>query len=158
MNREEFEAKYAQKYMGLSFVHNPTEAIESIKELRDGEGYTDHHIDLCWKIQQIKNCTGVFDRFGRVTELEWQPCSQIYGAITARFMSGVKGWNGRFIQRVKKCVIVTRQAARGLLKIPTALFMVQKLREKEKILKTKKSKIKSASVIQRACFMMRCAE
>lgn len=55
MTREEFEVKYAQKYMGLSFVHNPTEAIESVKELRYGEWYTDHHIDLCWKFQIAKD-------------------------------------------------------------------------------------------------------
>lgn len=71
MNREEFEVKYAQKYMGLSFVHNPTEAIESVKELRDGEGYSDHHIDLCWKVQQCKNFSTAQYRGFAVTDLEW---------------------------------------------------------------------------------------
>jgi hypothetical protein len=75
MNRDEFEVKYAQKYMGLSFVHNPPESIESIKELRDGEGYTDHHIDLCWKVEQIKSMKvdydGWLDICQSVNDLEW---------------------------------------------------------------------------------------
>lgn len=71
MTREEFEVKYAMKYMGLSFVHNPTEAIESVKELRDGEGYTDHHIDLCWKVQQIKDEDMEDDQSVMLAYLEW---------------------------------------------------------------------------------------
>lgn len=76
MNREEFEDKYAQKYMGLSFVHNPTEAIESIKELRDGEGYSDHHIDLCWKVQLLKNIenvdlSGLIDLDNQLFNMAW---------------------------------------------------------------------------------------
>lgn len=71
MNRDDFEVKYAQKYMGLSFVHNPAEAIESIKELRDGECYTDHHIDLCWKVQQVKDVADSSLRLHAINRFRW---------------------------------------------------------------------------------------
>lgn len=71
MNRDEFEVKYAQKYMELSFVNNHTEAIESVEGLRDGEGYTDHHIDLCWKVQQVKNARTGYAMIREINRLEW---------------------------------------------------------------------------------------
>lgn len=55
MTRKEFEIKYAMKYWGGDFTHNPTETLQSMESNRRDGGYADHHIDLCWKVQQAKN-------------------------------------------------------------------------------------------------------
>lgn len=44
MNRAEFEEAYAEKYLDGDYM--------VARDNRDGEGYTDHHIDLCWKVQK----------------------------------------------------------------------------------------------------------
>lgn len=63
MNRDEFEKAYADKYTAGD--------LSAVVDNRDGEGYTDHHIDLCWKVQQCKNKTGIVDRSKSISELEW---------------------------------------------------------------------------------------
>lgn len=63
MKRYEFEYNYAKKYLNGD--------LTLVVDNRDGEGYTDHHIDLCWKVQQAKNITDVTYRFRRISELEW---------------------------------------------------------------------------------------
>lgn len=67
MTREEFEIKYAMKYWGGDFTHNPNATLQSMESNRNGEGYTDHHIDLCWKVQKLKNKSGCI----HVLDLEW---------------------------------------------------------------------------------------
>ena len=57
MNRDEFEKAYAEKYLEGDYI--------VARDNRDGEGYTDHHIDLCWKvyvIQQLAFNTQITDR------------------------------------------------------------------------------------------------
>lgn len=70
MTREEFEEEYSKRHMKYD-PRGYANKIASVQRLREGEGYTDTHIDLCWKVQQAKNRTGVFDRFGLITEMEW---------------------------------------------------------------------------------------
>lgn len=65
MNRDEFEKAYADKYTAGDVL--------PVFWNRDGEGYTDHHIDLCWKVQQIQN--DIFDGgrniYSQLENLEW---------------------------------------------------------------------------------------
>jgi hypothetical protein len=68
MNREEFEAEYIRRYMKADPFR---EAKASIESLRVGDGYADQHIDLCWKVQQIKNENRRCDRGDSVEALEW---------------------------------------------------------------------------------------
>ncbi len=44
MNRDEFEKAYADKYTAGD--------VSAVFANRDFKSYTDHHIDLCWKVQQ----------------------------------------------------------------------------------------------------------
>lgn len=52
MNRDEFEKAYADKYLKNDVERSSHDTLQSMIDNRDGEGYTDHHIDLCWKVQQ----------------------------------------------------------------------------------------------------------
>ena len=65
MNRDEFEKAYAEKYLEGDYI--------AARDNRDGEGYTDHHIDLCWNVQQIQNA--IFDGgrniYSQLENLEW---------------------------------------------------------------------------------------
>lgn len=60
MNRDEFEESYAEKYLEGDYI--------VARDNRDGEGYTDHHIDLCWKVQQYKDKAWVN---GNIVNIEW---------------------------------------------------------------------------------------
>ena len=72
MTREEFEKKYAMKYRHHDFFHNPHKTEFEIRQLRDGEGYSfDHHLDLCWKVQKIKDEIMDDDRLYELAYLEW---------------------------------------------------------------------------------------
>lgn len=55
MTREEFEIKYAQKYMGLSFVHNCSDAVDAVNQQRNGNGYYDPVINSFWSSQRVIN-------------------------------------------------------------------------------------------------------
>ncbi len=55
MTREEFEVKYEQKYGSM---------IALI-------GYDDLHMELCWKIQEIKNSQSVDEAMELIFFLEW---------------------------------------------------------------------------------------
>lgn len=46
MNRDEFEKAYAEKYLEGDYI--------VARDNREGEGYTDHHIDIWWKIWKIQ--------------------------------------------------------------------------------------------------------
>jgi hypothetical protein len=70
MTREEFEEEYVNRHMRYD-PRNIESKKASVERLRAEDGYTDTHIDLCWKVQKAKNRTGVFDRFGLITEMEW---------------------------------------------------------------------------------------
>lgn len=59
MNRDEFEQAYADKYTSGDWT--------VVADNRDGEGYTDLHIDLCWKVQQLKKKSGCI----HVIDIEW---------------------------------------------------------------------------------------
>lgn len=65
MNRDEFEKAYAEKYTNGDVL--------VVFANRDFLRYTDHHIDLCWKIQQIQN--DIFDGgrniYSQLENLEW---------------------------------------------------------------------------------------
>lgn len=63
MNREEFEQAYANKYTGGD--------LTPVRDNRDGEGYTDHHIDLSWKVQKIKNASIAYLMVRGINRLEW---------------------------------------------------------------------------------------
>lgn len=65
MNRYEFEYEYAKKYLNRD--------LTLVNDNREGEGYTDHHIDLCWKVQQLKNnsLTGIISDSEFINDLEW---------------------------------------------------------------------------------------
>lgn len=63
MNREEFEQAYADKYTGGD--------LTPVRDNRDGEGYTDHHIDLSWKVQQIKDEDMEDEQSVMLAYLEW---------------------------------------------------------------------------------------
>lgn len=70
MNREEFEIEYATRHM--SYDPRQIESkVESVNRLREGGGYSDTHIDLCWKVQLIKNTPLRMDRAELVLELDW---------------------------------------------------------------------------------------
>lgn len=73
MNRDEFEKAYADKYLKSDLERRSHDTLLSMIENRDGEGYTDHHIDLCWKVQQIQN--DIFDGgrniYSQLENLEW---------------------------------------------------------------------------------------
>ena len=71
MTREEFEVKYAMKYWPLDMTHNSTESLESMKSNRNGEGYTDHHIDLSWIVQKAKDKENTLLRGLAVQEIDW---------------------------------------------------------------------------------------
>lgn len=59
MNREEFEKEYADKYTGGDVL--------VVFANRDFSGYTDHHIDLCWKVYKSN-----FDvKYGYQSVIEW---------------------------------------------------------------------------------------
>lgn len=60
MNRDEFEMAYAEKYTSGDWT--------VVADNRDGEGYADHHIDLCWKVQQFNDNNACL----HVEQIEWQ--------------------------------------------------------------------------------------
>lgn len=70
MTREEFELNYAARHM--SYDPRPIESkVESVNRLREDSGYSDTHIDLCWKIQLIKNTPIEAGKARLVMELDW---------------------------------------------------------------------------------------
>ena len=71
MTREEFEKKYAMKYRNYDFMHNATVTLSEIKDNRNGDGYHEHHLDLCWKVQKIKNSADDYDLVLKIYSMEW---------------------------------------------------------------------------------------
>lgn len=71
MTREEFETKYAMKYRNLDFIHNPSMTLFELEQNRKGEVYEDHHLDLCWKVQQFKNKYDDYSDAKNSEFLEW---------------------------------------------------------------------------------------
>lgn len=71
MTREEFEVKYAKKYMSYQYNINSGSAVDAVISLRDAEGYYDLHIDLCWKVQKAKEIFRFQDLESYVKGLEW---------------------------------------------------------------------------------------
>ena len=63
MNRDEFEQAYAEKYLEGDYI--------AARDNRDGEGYTDHHIDLCWKVQQVKDVADSSLRLHAINRFRW---------------------------------------------------------------------------------------
>lgn len=68
MNRDEFEQAYAEKYLKGDYI--------VARDNRDGEGYADHHIDLCWKVQKLKNIdtvelSGLIDLDNQLFNMAW---------------------------------------------------------------------------------------
>ena len=59
MNREEFEQAYADKYTSGD--------VQVVRDNREGEGYTDHHIDLCWNVQQFNDVNYCY----HIPTMEW---------------------------------------------------------------------------------------
>lgn len=53
MNRTEFESQYKAKY--LNNLHVEGEAELFIDENRTDEGYTDDHLNVCWR-DYVKQC------------------------------------------------------------------------------------------------------
>jgi hypothetical protein len=52
MTREQFEEAYAYRHMPLSFMHNQFDAVDAVKQQRDGDTYSDQHIADCWNDEQ----------------------------------------------------------------------------------------------------------
>lgn len=76
MNRDEFEKAYAEKYLKSDLERSSHDTLLSMIENRDGEGYTDHHIDLCWKVQRLKNIdtvelSGLIDLDNQLFNMVW---------------------------------------------------------------------------------------
>jgi hypothetical protein len=73
MTREDFETEYAWRHMKLSFMHNPADAVEAVRQYRSNEGYTDKHMDLCWKVQKLKNYCASGGAFlnKNISSMEW---------------------------------------------------------------------------------------
>lgn len=70
MNREDFELEYAVRHM--SYDPRQIESkVESVNRLREGSGYSDTHIDLCWKVQLIKSTPVEAGKARLVMELDW---------------------------------------------------------------------------------------
>lgn len=63
MNRDEFEKAYSEKYLEGDYI--------VARDNRDGEGYTDHHIDLCWKVQKAKQIISAPILKNHMQLLEW---------------------------------------------------------------------------------------
>lgn len=70
MNRDEFEEEYAKRHMDYD-PRSMKSKIDSVERLRHWDGYTDTHIDLCWKVQNIKNILYQSDRGYVISKLEW---------------------------------------------------------------------------------------
>lgn len=70
MTREEFEIEYANRHM--RYDPRPMQhKVDSVNRLADINGYSDTHIDLCWKVQLIKNTPLRMDRAELIMELDW---------------------------------------------------------------------------------------
>jgi hypothetical protein len=52
MTREQFEEAYAYRHMPLSFMHNQYDAVDAVKQQREGDTYSDKHIARCWNDEQ----------------------------------------------------------------------------------------------------------
>lgn len=68
MNRDEFEKAYAEKYTAGD--------VSAVFANRDFKRYTDHHIDLCWKVQKLKNIdtvelSGLIDLDNQLFNMVW---------------------------------------------------------------------------------------
>jgi len=70
MNRHEFEVAYANRHMGYD-PRRINEKIASVKRLRNDDGYTDSHMDLCWKIQMIQDVADRGLRIAFLSKLRW---------------------------------------------------------------------------------------
>jgi len=70
MKREEFELEYANRHMRYD-PRSIESKVESVNRLAEINGYSDSHIDLCWKIQKIKNTPLRMDRAELIMELDW---------------------------------------------------------------------------------------
>lgn len=71
MTREEFEKKYAMKYRNLDFIHNPSMTLFELEQNRNGEGYHDHHLDLCWKVEKYNIKTQAHFYYDTEYFVEW---------------------------------------------------------------------------------------
>ena len=56
MTREQFEEAYAYRHMPLSFMHNKYDAVDAVKQQREGDTYSDQHIAMCWNDEQAGRC------------------------------------------------------------------------------------------------------
>ena len=70
MNREEFEKEYVKRHMGYD-PRSQESKLASIERLRDIDGYSDSHVDLCWKIQKAKNEKGIAKIAVATINIEW---------------------------------------------------------------------------------------
>lgn len=70
MNRDEFEKEYVYRHMGYD-PRNDESKLASVSRLRDGDGYTDSHIDLCWMVQKAKDESGITKRSIALINMRW---------------------------------------------------------------------------------------
>lgn len=70
MNRDEFEKEYVKRHMGYD-PRGEESKVKSVERLREGEGYSDDHMDLCWKVQQIKNSSVGYAIIRETNRLVW---------------------------------------------------------------------------------------
>jgi hypothetical protein len=70
MNRDDFEQEYVERHMGYDPRNNESKRA-SVFRLRADHGYTDSHIDLCWKIQMIKDVADRGLRLRAINGLRW---------------------------------------------------------------------------------------
>jgi len=68
--RDFFECEYARRHMGYD-PRSAESKIVSVNRLRDGDRYSDAHVDLCWRMQIIKNSPNDSLKVRLIDSLEW---------------------------------------------------------------------------------------
>jgi hypothetical protein len=70
MNRDEFEAEYVRRHMGYDPRCEQSKLLSVIRARVD-YGYSDSHMDLCWKVQDIQNEKRANVKSTRFKHLRW---------------------------------------------------------------------------------------
>jgi hypothetical protein len=70
MTREEFEEEYAFRHMNYD-PRGMDAKIASVNRLRSDNGYSDAHINLCWKWQMISDIADRGLRLRALSETKW---------------------------------------------------------------------------------------
>jgi hypothetical protein len=70
MTREEFEEEYAFRHMSYD-PRGMDAKIASVNRLRSDNGYSDTHIDLCWKLQMLMDVADRGLRLRALNGLKW---------------------------------------------------------------------------------------